>query len=167
MNCFAVFNKPGRGAYTYQLNGRSLEYATEVARDLSSKDPGLWGEFRYVRATARADFVLGEYYELKPTPAGFSYRRESEDVFAPFDYVNLGGPHRQTLQFVLTWREPRTQGRVELCAMFDAARSFKFIDLCKAYLAKFVIRNDDTPALQFYNRLTHAQVCEIPLSTLQ
>jgi hypothetical protein len=160
MSFMLVYNKPGRGAYVYQIGARSLIEATEAGRDLGNRNPGHWGEFRYARSSFRAPIVLNEFYVLQPGAQGLRYRKEWEEVNAPFDYVNAG----DILRFDLEWQEPISKGTVSLRATFGAGRAFKFMDLCRQNLAKFVLR-DGTPVLQFFNRLTFAPVGEIVLQT--
>lgn len=165
MTFMLVYDKPGRGAYVYQYGARSLSDATEAGRDFAERDPEFWGTFRYARSSFRASIELDQYYTLKFGGEGLRYRKEWEEVSAPFDYISYSGPHKENLCFNLEWLEPISKGQVRLSAVFEAGRAFKFKDLCTENLAKFIIR-EGTPVMQFFDRFTYTFVAEIVLRTM-
>jgi hypothetical protein len=166
MTIMQVFKRPGQEAYTYKTDARSVNDAAQVGRALARENPEQWGQFCYARPTRQLLISLNEMYVLQPGQAHLRYRKEDEEVNAPFDYVLYSGRQGSDLMFPLTWIDPGSGGTVRLDAWFDAGKSFQFMDLCKGYLAKFVIA-DGQPILRFCNPYTHETIGEIALHRKQ
>lgn len=162
MTFMQVFKRPGQQAYSYQVSATSLEMAATTGRELARRDKNLWGEFCYARPTRQLLIRLNEFYVLQPSNLHMRYRKESEELNAPFDYLPYEGRSGDSLAFPLIWVDPVSTGSVQLVVMFDSAKAGKFWDLCKEHLAKFVL-GDNGPRLQFFDRHLFQMVGEIPL----
>lgn len=166
MTFMQVFKRQGQPAYAYKMQARSLADAANVGRELAQENPEHWGEFCYARPTTQLLLSLNDMYVLQPGQVHFRYRKEDEEVNAPFDYILYAGRSGDDLMFPLTWADPASGGTVRLDVWFDAGKSFKFLDLCKAYLAKFII-TDGQPKLQFVHPVTRAPIGEMALQRKQ
>jgi hypothetical protein len=162
MSFIQVFRKPNGQPFAYQSGAPSLAEAAEFGAALAERNPELWGEFLYARSVHQAFIQPDEYYRLQPSQLQMRYRKESEEVNAPFDYLSYAGPYRQDLAFPLQWKDPTSGGTVTLVVYFNAGKAFKFWDLCKNYLAKFVLK-DGQPVLQFFHPVVYRLIGEIPL----
>jgi hypothetical protein len=157
-----VFKHSGQTAYSYQIQAKSTEDATETGKAFSRENPEQWGEFCYARPVRQQCILLNEKYVLQPN-SHFRYRKEMEELNAPFDYIEYSGPQRNDLKFPLTWIDPSSGGTVRLDVWFNAGKSFKFLDLCRNYLAKFIL-DEGQPKLQFVNLITYEVFGEIELT---
>lgn len=163
MSIMQVFRKPNGEAFAYKSSARNLAEAQELGPVLARRQPQVFGEFLYARSSYRQPIRLGEMYHLMPSQLHMRYRRESEAVSAPFDYIRYSGAHQQDLGFDLAWTDPASGGEVSLVVWFGAARAGKFWDMCKKHLACFILR-DGQPFLQFCHEMTHAPAIEIALA---
>jgi hypothetical protein len=164
MSFMQVFKKPGHKAYPYQSSARSLAAAAADGADLAKRNPQLWGEFLYARSSGPQFIALDEYYRLQPSNLHMRYRKESEEVNGPLDYLSYAGPQLQDLGFPLQWKDPASGGTVTLVVWFNAGKAFKFWQLCKDNVARFVLR-EGHPVLQFFHPLTYHAIGEIPLQS--
>ena len=165
MICIQVFRKPGQAAFAYgPMDYRNVEDASKVGKSLAEGNPQLWGTFLYARPAHARPILLNEYHVLQLRPGSIRYRLEREELFGALDYIRLSGSHLDRARFPLSWRDT-TGGTTELTAEFPAARAGKFEDMCKEYLARFIIQ-DNTPVLQFCNQGSLEPTIAIPLVAL-
>ncbi|MBC8739809.1 hypothetical protein F6X40_24145 [Paraburkholderia sp. UCT31] len=150
MICTQVFQRNGAPWAHSPVQCSTVEAAAAEGRELAERNPAVWGAFLYARPVVQQLIQLDVFYKLKPKLglSQLNYRRVDEDLFAPFDYLRLTGPQSADVRFPLEWQH-ESGGTVRLDASFSTARAFKFLDMCRDYVARFVLQ-DNRPLLQFF-----------------
>lgn len=163
---FSVFQKGSAPAYRYPCGGRTLEDEVSIARHIGGSDAT--GKYLYSRKVSRAPLGMARLYRLSMSQTRLRYTALDEEPVAPFDYVNVQGPHQDELLLpVELSAKLDTIGLavpVTLTAMLRGAQSFKFKDLTKTHVFGLVREAGKLSLAGFKSAMHDSPEFQIPLT---
>lgn len=162
----SVFQKPGGNPFFYPMGGRNLSAESSAAADIAQQSVE-FGQHLYSREARQARVVSDEFYHFKVRQSQLNYRKDCEDLFAPFDYVRMTGPQQDDLFFPVllpaTVAGKDSPAAVSAFIQVKAARSFKFSDICKSYLMKLEF-HEGSWQLRGYRTTISSAAISIPVT---
>lgn len=144
MTFHSVFQKPGGEPYFYDgLSSSTLEEEIKIAKEMA--DTAVFGEYLYSRQVACMPLRQDQFYHFKANNISIKWRKDDEELQAPFDYAPITGRQVDTAYLPL-YQPAVVEGlnvtrNVMIWLVLDQARSFKLNDLFKEHVFKVVCQD--------------------------